>query len=219
MKAAGRDRSFSMREEDIWPHPGPGRNCPCGQKGDCACRISASAWACIVFIVASVLFMKMEFILPLRALTVEELALRVEQERRAARLSRRQNRHALLPVPAITIYPGQVIDASMLHTRPWPKSRIAGFVRDPHAVIGRMAVRTLVRDQPIPAAALSAPYVVHKGKTVRLVFRENGLEITALARALEDAAAGHLVAVRNVDSGRTVYGIAQQDGSVLVKRP
>ncbi len=183
------------------------------------CLALAGAGAFLALAILAATGMRTDLISQARALTVEELALQAEQARRTASLSRRESRYAPLPVPAVTIYPGQVIDASMLRTRPWPKDRAAGFVDDARAIIGRMAVRTLVRNRPIPAAALSAPYVVRKGKTVRLIFREGGLEITALATALEDAAAGRLVAVRNVDSGRTVYGIAQPDGTVLVKKP
>ena len=183
------------------------------------CLALAGVGAVLALAFLAVIGMRTDLIPQARALTVEELALQAEQARRTASLSRRKSRYAPLPVPAVTIYPGQVIDASMLRTRPWPKDRAVGFVDDARAIIGRMAVRTLVRNRPIPAAALSAPYVVRKGKTVRLIFREGGLEITALATALEDAAAGRLVAVRNVDSGRTVYGIAQPDGTVLVKKP
>ncbi len=147
-------------------------------------------------------------------LTVLDLVREMERTRpRAVRRARAVE----VPVPALTIYPGQVITADMLRMRRYHPDDVDGrYVTDSRALIGRMAARTLVRNRPVPPSAVTAPWVVRRGKAVRLIFRAGGLEITALGTALDNAAAGETVAVRNVDSGRVVYGIAQADGTVRI---
>ncbi len=123
-----------------------------------------------------------------------------------------------IPVAATTIYPGEVITAAMLRLRPVSRrfARRGGFVADPAAIIGKMARRTLPRGRPVPPNALREPYVVRSGKAVRIIFRSGALRISALGVALASASAGEPVAVRNVDSGRIVHGVAQPDGTVRV---
>jgi flagella basal body P-ring formation protein FlgA len=122
-----------------------------------------------------------------------------------------------VPVPAVTVYPGQVITADMLRFRRYRREEVDGrYITDADALLGRMAARTLVRNRPVPPSSVTAPWVVRRGKAVRLVFRAAGLEITALGTALDNAAAGEIVAVRNVDSGRVVYGVAGENGTVRV---
>jgi len=48
------------------------------------------------------------------------------------------------------------------------------------------------------------------------VFQQSGVSITAFGAALQAGAAGDLVRVRNADSGLTVSGVVQPDGSVRV---
>lgn len=123
-----------------------------------------------------------------------------------------------IPVPAATIYPGDVIRASMLRMRRVYRhyAERSGGLRAPERIVGKMARRTLVRGRPIPRAALREPYAVRNGKTVQLIYRSGALVISALGTALESASAGEMVAVRNVDSGRIVHGVAEPGGLVRV---
>ena len=52
--------------------------------------------------------------------------------------------------------------------------------------------------------------------TVKLVYIDGGLTISAVGMALQDGAAGDFVKVRNDDSGVTVTGVVQPDGAVRV---
>ncbi len=132
-----------------------------------------------------------------------------------------QDARPRIPVAAATIYPGEVITRAMLRMRAVPRRfyERGGFVREADEVIGKMARRTLVRGRPIPPGALREPYAVRSGKAVRIVYRRGGLEISALGTALASASAGEVVAVRNVDSGRIVRGVARADGTVMVGSP
>jgi flagella basal body P-ring formation protein FlgA len=58
--------------------------------------------------------------------------------------------------------------------------------------------------------------LVANGAEVRLVYVDGGLTIVAAGSALQDGAIGDLIRVRNSDSGLTVSGAVQADGSVRV---
>ena len=123
-----------------------------------------------------------------------------------------------IPVAAVTIYPGEVIGPAMVRMRPVPRRYYerGGFVREARRIVGRMAGRTLVRGRPIPPNALREPYAVRRGKAVWVIYRSGALSISALGTALDSASAGEMVGVRNVDTGRIVYGMARKDGTVMV---
>ncbi len=123
-----------------------------------------------------------------------------------------------IPVAAVTIYPGEVITPAMVRMRKVPRRYFAlgGFLRERGQIVGKMARRTLVRGRPFAPNALQEPYAVRAGKAVRVIVRSGGLFISALGTALDSAVAGEVVAVRNVDTGRTVYGVARKGGIVIV---
>ncbi|WP_026015266.1 flagellar basal body P-ring formation chaperone FlgA [Chelatococcus sp. GW1] len=127
----------------------------------------------------------------------------------------------MLPVPAATIRPGDVITESMLTERAFPPGYTARFatVEDARQVIGKSARRVLLPGNPIPYNAVSEPEIVKRGVAARLVFEAEGLVITALATPLQSAGAGEFIRVRNVDSGLIVSGIVQPDGSIRVGMP
>jgi flagella basal body P-ring formation protein FlgA len=124
----------------------------------------------------------------------------------------------VLPVPAVTIYPGDIIQDAMLteqHFLPGTRSRFP-VVLERSAVIGKVARRTLVPDRLIPTNAIAEPEVVTSGALTRAVFQSSGLSMTASVVALQSGTLGQLIQVRNVDSGRVVAGIVQPDGTVRV---
>ncbi len=123
-----------------------------------------------------------------------------------------------LAVAAATIYPGEIIRPGMLVKRRVPRrwAMRGGYVTDPESVIGKMARITIVRGRPVPVNAVREPWAVRNGAVVRVLFTSGALTISALGRALQNASAGERVPVRNVDSGRIVYGVARRDGTVVV---
>jgi flagella basal body P-ring formation protein FlgA len=122
-----------------------------------------------------------------------------------------------LPVPIATIYPGSIIEADQLTERTYVQSQIGtGYIDAPSALVGRVARRTLLPDHPIPAIAIDEVDLVTRGTSVQLVFQQAGLLITAYAAPLEDGSAGDVIRVRNIDSGATVMGVVQPDGTVRV---
>jgi len=122
-----------------------------------------------------------------------------------------------LPTAKAVIYPGSVIEDDMLTELPAGVARGPGpFAQTRAALIGKMARQTLLPGGPIPLSALENPRLVTNGTEVRLVYVEGGLTIVTVGSALQDGVAGAVVKVRNSDSGVTVSGAVQPDGTVLV---
>ena len=68
----------------------------------------------------------------------------------------------------------------------------------------------------IPFSGVSNRKLVSNGAEVKLVFSEGDLLIMTTGSALQDGSIGDIVRVRNDDSGLTVSGAVQPDGSVQV---
>jgi flagellar basal body P-ring formation protein FlgA len=125
----------------------------------------------------------------------------------------------LLPVPAMVLYPGDVITDQVLADRDVSSdpvmSKLAGATARAD-LLGKVARRTLLPGQPIPLNAIGKPNVVAAGGKVQLVYDDGGLRITAFGIALQSGSAGDVISVRNSASGLTVSGIMQADGTLCV---
>lgn len=121
-----------------------------------------------------------------------------------------------LPVPKVVIYPGEVISEQSLVDRAfnagWAAKMPVHKAKD--EIIGKVARRTLVPGQPVPLNAIRVADAVTQGKSYRIVFREDGLIISAMAVAMSSGAVGDIVSLRNPDSGVVIHGIVGADGTV-----
>lgn len=120
-----------------------------------------------------------------------------------------------LPVPAVTLYPGDVIADVHLVDRAF---RVAGRVAVDNrlALVGKVVRRTLLPGQPIPLNAVDDPKVVRRGVPTQVVFRESDLVITGIVEPMASASVNEMVKARNPDSGLIVVGVIQADGTIRV---
>jgi flagellar basal body P-ring formation protein FlgA len=124
---------------------------------------------------------------------------------------------ALAPTPKAVIYPGDLILDGMLADLPNPVRDGSGpFVDSRSLIVGRVARLTLLPGHAIPFSGVSNRKLVSNGAEVKLVFSEGDLLIMTTGAALQDGSIGDVVRVRNNDSGVTVSGAVQPDGSVRV---
>ncbi len=125
---------------------------------------------------------------------------------------------ALAPSPKAVIYPGDIILDQMLTDIPGGGTRDGGgpYVEDRSFILGKTARLTLLPGHAIPFAGISNRKLVANGAEVKLVYAEGGLLIVTSGAALQDGSIGDVVRVRNSDSGVTVSGAVQPDGSVKV---
>ena len=124
---------------------------------------------------------------------------------------------AFAPTPRAVIYPGDVIRDDMLADNAEPARDGPGpFVEQRSLIVGKVARLTLLPGHAIPFSGVSNRKLVANGAEVKLVYSEGGLVIMTTGAALQDGSIGDIVRVRNSDSGVTVSGTVQPDGSVRV---
>jgi len=125
-----------------------------------------------------------------------------------------------LPVPNVTLYPGDLLSEELLASRRFKTSatKRAPVALEAEQVIGKVARRTLLRGKPIALHALREPYLVKKGNPVKIVYAVGGLIITTYATSLKSGALGDLIQARNSDSGKIITGVIGRDGSLLMRQ-
>ena len=116
----------------------------------------------------------------------------------------------------MVIYPGDLIRDDMLADVPRPRATDRGRSSNSRSlIVGKVARLTLLPGHAIPFFGVSNRKLVANGAEVKLVFSEGGLVIMTTGAALQDGSIGDIVRVRNSDSGVTVSGAVQPDGSSL----
>lgn len=127
----------------------------------------------------------------------------------------------VLPVPRVTIYPGDIITEDMLSERPFFGSDYEGpgFAATRDALVGRVARQTLLPHLPVAATGVREPHAVVQGRPAVVIFQSGALIISATAMPLQAGSAGQVISLRNTDSGTTIRGVVQEDGTVRVGLP
>lgn len=123
-----------------------------------------------------------------------------------------------VPVPRLTVYPGDGIAAAMLSEALVPKGH-AGIHVSAETLVGRIARRTLIAGEPVALDAVRLPFAVQQGQSVLLVLEAEGLRITVAGEAMQSAAVGETVAVRNADTGAVVRGRVRDARTAVVEAP
>lgn len=121
-------------------------------------------------------------------------------------------------VPNRVIYPGETVALSALKevTLKAGKVRPDAVATRPDELDGKVAKRTLLPGRYVSVNALREAWLVDRGASVQVVFEAGPLVISAAAVTLEPGAAGDVVKVRNIDSGKIFTGIVMADGSIRV---
>jgi flagellar basal body P-ring formation protein FlgA len=123
-----------------------------------------------------------------------------------------------MPVPTITIYPGEVIKDGVVAERDFSASAVSNLavVEARGGLVGMVARRTLLPNQLVPRNAVEEPRLVERGKPTQVIFSEAGMTIVAIASPLQSGGLGEMVQARNLDSGVTIVGTVQSDGTLRV---
>ncbi|WP_295807330.1 flagellar basal body P-ring formation chaperone FlgA [uncultured Nitratireductor sp.] len=116
------------------------------------------------------------------------------------------------------IYPGETIaidalDEVVLRRPPRGNTAIARMLED---IDGKVARRTLLPGRLIPVSYVRDAYLVETGSPVTVTLSEGALTISLRAVPLQAGAAGDMIRLRNIESGRTFMGVVLADGTVQV---
>ncbi len=105
-----------------------------------------------------------------------------------------------LPTPARDIERGEIITEDDIDFIEFSDRPVRQYLDDADLVIGKEARRPLTSGTPISATDLKSPIVIKRGASATIVLEAAGLRLTQVAIALENGAAGDLIAFRNVNS-------------------
>jgi flagella basal body P-ring formation protein FlgA len=121
-------------------------------------------------------------------------------------------------VPSRVIYPGETVQLDAMREVILKAGKVppGGVATRPEELDGKVARRTLLPGRYVPAGAVRDPWLVEQGAAVQVTFVAGGLEIAASAVTLQPGAAGDVVRVRNLDTGKIVSGTVMADGTVRV---
>jgi len=121
-------------------------------------------------------------------------------------------------VPASVIYPGDEITPESLTTIKVmrPEGSEAPFGEDENDLVGKVARRTLLAGQPVPASGVRTKDIITQGRTYKLVYHSEFVTIVGNGVPLQSAAAGEIVNVRNPDTGVIVKARVNADQTLAI---
>ena len=94
---------------------------------------------------------------------------------------------------------------------------LRGVVLDTTQIIGKIAVRNLIANEPLRQSDIKAPQLISRGQSVNITSRAGGLVVTMKGKALANARAGDRLWVQNQSSNKRVEGEVTPEGEVLIR--
>ena len=121
-------------------------------------------------------------------------------------------------IPNRVIYPGETIElAALKQVNLIPgKHKPDAMATRSEELEGKVAKRTLLPGRYIPTAAIRDAWLVEQGASVQVYFTAGALTISATGVTLQPGAAGDLIKIRNIDSGKIISGTVMADGTIKV---
>lgn len=113
----------------------------------------------------------------------------------------------LVPVPARLIERNEIIAESDIDWIEIALARASPYVDDADAIVGKIARRQLAAGAPLRKSDLTAPILIKRGSIATIVLEAPGIRLTQNAVALENGAAGDLIAFRNINSNLEIKAV------------
>lgn len=111
---------------------------------------------------------------------------------------------------------GQTISEADLTTRRGNLAeQPANVLTDVTQALGQTTSVALPAERPLRSDMLRKPMVVRQGQGVRVISGGSGFQVASEGKAMGNAVAGQVVQIR-MNSGQTISGLAQPDGTVRV---
>lgn len=140
-------------------------------------------------------------------------------------LSGRYNAMQKVPVLNRRIFAGDVITQDDIGSTLMASNRLRhNTIQDASGLIGMAARRSIRKGSPVSAHEIEAPRIVKKGDLLSLRYNTPNITIQTIAEAMEDAALGSSIAMRNTDSGHILHativaaGVAEIRQHILLSR-
>lgn len=145
------------------------------------------------------------------------LALLVTFDGATQRIEGRMTLTVPVAVPVRNLMPSDVISVRDLEVVKMAYAGLGPFsVTRMSDLVGMEVRRVLRQGRPVMQQSVSAPLAVTRGDSVTIQFSQGRLRLTAPGRALSDALLDGEVRVVNLDSNKTVTGLAIAQGLVEI---
>ncbi len=95
-------------------------------------------------------------------------------------------------------------------------SKEAGYSGSLKSIVGMKAKRPIAQDEPISETIVQAPVAVAEGGRVQVVYETSQLLMQVPGVALVSGQIGQFIPVRNLQTGKVIYGVIQQNDRVKV---
>lgn len=95
-------------------------------------------------------------------------------------------------------------------------SQEAGYTGSLKTIVGKKTRRPIAQDEPISDAIVLAPAAVAEGGRVQVVYETSQLLMQVPGVALVSGQVGQFIPVRNLQTGKVIYGVIQQGDRVKV---
>lgn len=93
---------------------------------------------------------------------------------------------------------------------------LQGYFEKPSTVLGYTARSAIQTGSVLSPRVLAAPKLIRRGQDVVIRSAGQRIKVRAKGTALNDAALGDVVRVKNASSGKVISGVAAADGDVVV---
>ena len=132
-------------------------------------------------------------------------------------VSGRLIRTAEVPVPARLLAAGEVIAAGDITTAMLRTDRVgADMLLQASDLVGKAPRHSLRPGEPVHAADVEVPLVVHRGTLVTILLETPALRLSTEGKAMDDGGMGAVIRVANTKSSRVIDAVVAGPGTVTV---
>ncbi|WP_434628714.1 flagellar basal body P-ring formation chaperone FlgA [Chromobacterium sp. CV08] len=117
-------------------------------------------------------------------------------------------------VAARNLRAGEVLRQEDIGWESRPVAEAADLFGQASPPLGLAPRTAIAAGQPLRRRQLQAPALVKRGAEVRIVARQDGIEVSTAGEALADGRQGETIRVRNLASGKTIRGRVGADGAI-----
>jgi flagella basal body P-ring formation protein FlgA len=123
-----------------------------------------------------------------------------------------------VPVLRESLNSGNIIGANDIDYIDLPEKNLkTNIVLNPAQIIGMTPRQMVVAGQPVQSNQIGPPKMIDRGDTVTMVFNQNGLELTAQGKALEDGTKGDQIRIMNISSNKIIVAQVTNNKEVTIQ--
>ncbi|HAW49463.1 TPA: flagella basal body P-ring formation protein FlgA [bacterium] len=115
------------------------------------------------------------------------------------------------------IRPGEIMKKDDLRIENMEITKNIGYIEDLEKVIGKEAIRTILKGEAIKVSYFREPFCIKFGDNINIIKKGKGFYVQTVGKALSSGYAGKKIPVKNISSNKIVQGIVIDSNTVEVK--